>query len=48
MKKKVAMCLCLGMVMGLMTGATAQADDEVKLTFWKSPHSTVKMKSGHP
>ena len=41
MKKKVAMCLCLclGMVMGLMTGATAQADDEVKLTFWKSPHS---------
>ena len=35
MKKKVAMCLCLGMVMGLMTGATAQADDEVKLTFWK-------------
>ena len=39
MKKKVAMCLCLGMVIGLMTGATAQADDEVKLTFWKSPHS---------
>ena len=39
MKKKVAMCLCMGMVIGLMTGATAQADDEVKLTFWKSPHS---------
>lgn len=41
MKKKVAICLCASMVLGMMSGSIVQAesDEEVKLTFWKSPHS---------
>lgn len=39
MKKKIAICLCTSMVLGMMTGCIVNAEENVKLTFWKSPHS---------
>lgn len=39
MKRKLAMCLCAGMLVGMLGGMTASADETAKLTFWKSPHS---------
>lgn len=39
MKKKVAMCLCVGMMLGVMSNSMVSAEENVKLTFWKSPHS---------
>ena len=39
MKKKIAICLCASMMLGMMTGMAVSAEENVKLTFWKSPHS---------
>jgi multiple sugar transport system substrate-binding protein len=42
MKRKIAIGLCASMILGMMAGCAVSAeetDENVKLTFWKSPHS---------